>query len=196
MGVIDMASSREKTDPNKQDRSIQGALMRILRRVGAIATIALFFISTSGGAAQQKYSAEDAFQFLGRVLSDGPITTVDKFREIEPEIRKIGFTTRDSSGWNYSNLGDVVTLLAFPEQGQFFVEYIPGTPSPFGDASLAALINKAPSISFENGNSVELGMGLLRVLRQGRTVETTEYLSFKLSGGRWWKTTRVIQWSK
>ena len=153
----------------------------------------------SGVAAQNlqnALSAADAFWATAGTLAGSPITTSDQFRALEPMLKRIGFAQVDSDAWRYSNLGDIVVLRAYPEQGKFFVELMPGTAHPIGDATLAALIGKASLVSFDEGDSVDLLLSERHSTKQGYSMSDSVYLHFKLSGGMWWKTSRVIEWSK
>jgi hypothetical protein len=170
-----------------------------MKRLACRSAVLLLVIAASAlGAAQDQIilPSSRAFSLIAGVLATSPITTANQFREFEPQLRKFGFVKIDSIQWRYVNAGDVVNLNAYPEQGDFFVELLPGgNVRPIGDATLAALIAKASTALYDEGDSVELLMSERHSTSQGRSVSDTIHLHFKLSGGIWWKTSRVIAWS-
>jgi len=168
----------------------------LLRPVLAL-TLALTFVASELGFQNpQELSAPDAFAVVANSLTDSPITSRDQFRELEAVLKRIGFAQLDSIAWRYKNLGDMVLLEAFPEQGRFYVTLMPGTVRPTGDATLAALIGKASTVFFDEGDSIELLVSERHSTKQGHSLSDSVHLHFKLSGGTWWKTSRVIEWSR
>jgi hypothetical protein len=141
--------------------------------------------------------AADTFSALAGTLADSPITTQAQFKNVEAELKYMGFTQVNSVMWRYVNAGDVVLLQAYPDKGHFFVDLSPGSPQrQMGDAALAALIAKASAAFFNEGDSIELLVSEKHSVKEGYSGSDSIYLHFKLSGGTWWKTSRVIEWSK
>ncbi len=157
--------------------------------------IFLFVTAAIVGAAPSSYAqdATDMFSAYAGTLQSNPLSRA----EFEELMRESGLAKISSLLWRHvDDAGNIVTILAGSNQKYYSVKLIPQRTAHFGDAALAALIDKAVLLSIDDGNSLEVLLPKRRYSRGNGTVEVQENLSFKLAGGLWWKTSVSIEWSR
>jgi hypothetical protein len=151
----------------------------------------------SGGAAQTSRKPAGLF-FAGysAILESSSFKTVEQFLKLF-DFPGEGFTRVDKQGWFWQYAGtDGVFSVAWDQEtigASLTLE--PTSPAALGDAALATLMNKATSVDVSmDGTAVVVTLLGHPQSTAGRTVLITDVLSFKLDGGRWFRTDRFIRW--
>jgi thiamine monophosphate kinase len=162
----------------------------MMRWITFVVSLAL---SASVSGDQPKNSAAELLD-----LWRGAVCGVDRpeFQQLLPELRKAGFVESSQYIWRKSDAnGELVILTPLPGQSAATLFYYPAEPAPFGDAALAALITKAPSIELGQGDSIVISLPEQNV-NSGLPCTIQTYLEFSLRGGHWQRTSVYVSWKK
>ena len=160
----------------------------------SIALILVLVAHQSAGETPPLPSA-DIYAMYVSFLGRSPIGT-DQFEEIKTVLHDDGFRQVSDDIWHYSDGDGIVAITTWPSILAYNVTFTSKKPAPFGDAALAALINRADSVFVQPGDSIQLLLSTHTRTEAGRSVELATYLSFELSGGNWWRTSCHIIWSE
>jgi hypothetical protein len=142
----------------------------------------------------RRLTPAELFSVYASLFSGAPFGP-DEFKQIEPGMRKEGFSATNVGRWVASDASGDLIVLALPEQRSYLLTYVPKHAVPFGDAALGALIQRAESIVVSDADTIELRIRARSLSKGTSTGERTETVSFSLIGGAWVRTTVSINWS-
>lgn len=113
-----------------------------------------------------------------------------EFQPIAQALQSFCFRQQETGAWVYSDDSARLVVTARPLEGVASLSFRPHHATPFGDASVAALITRAAEIRLD-GDTIEVGLPTRSI---GLSARATDTLRFELGGGAWSETRLLVQW--
>lgn len=165
-------------------------------RLRVVLVLVLTYLgSLSLTAQERRLSASEMFGVYNSLFASVVVSELT-VAQLSPSWAKEGLVSRGKDSWQLRDATGTFIMNFFPTQGSVFLTFIPSAPAKFGDASLAALLNKAIYVNITDADTLELTMTSEELSSDGSSGRKTERLSFSLLGGAWVRTSASVQWGR
>jgi hypothetical protein len=162
-----------------------------------VTTVGLLLLLSASTSAQTKPCSTPArvvFTLVQMTVEQTPVTSDADFQPIRNALASYCFQA-ESPGWSYSDTNAKVLVIAYPSSGAISILLLPHVERSLGDATLAALIDRARVVRASDGDAIDLELPSRPVAAHGRTGTITDRLGFRLYGGAWFRTATTIEWA-